>query len=198
MVKAFDISLVADRSLDLYCESVAENYPPTYGKSPKSRHVSPSVMKVFRSVMDEAVGSYSSKYDLVFAIVPCYPITRMRSASIITRFICRNPGILHEMGVGSNQFLEMFEKFISSLCDSEYVSRAGNGAFVLNGRRILGSDWKDAILRRYGSSLVDLSVEHPFLSNPGFITSMESDLATFDPTGDDVKFRLDEILGRIG
>ena len=194
MVKIIDMSWIADKSLDLYCANVATEY-----SSPKkvrycSKSVSAAVGKIFNSVLSSAVEEYSPKFDYVFIIVPCYPITRMEHASIITRFICKNSDFLSEMGVSSNQFQEMFEKFLSQKCNSEYITRINSNTFILNGRNVLFHDWVDAIKTHFGTSLVDDSKSFPFDSNPDFINTMEYNLEIFTKTGEDIRFRLGEIL----
>lgn len=189
------MALVADRSLDLYCSTFAkEQHSKPYRMKCCSKSVATAVGKIFESVLDEAVVEYSKKYDCTFFIVPCYPITRMNHASIITRFICKNSDFLSEIGVSSNQFQELFEKFITLKCKNEYATKIEDKTFILNGRGILLTDWCNAIKAHYGSSLVDESTSSPFDSNPGFIGTMESNMSIFTETGDDIKFKLTQIV----
>ena len=189
------MSLVADRSLDLYCEAFANGRG--HGGCcirPCSKSVIASVGKIFDTVMEHAVSEYSKKYDMVFFIVPCYPITRMNKVSVITRFICKNSDFLSDIGVSSSQFQDFFEKFISLKCKNEYVTKLSENVFILNGRGILLNDWVKSIKSHYGSLLVDDSISYPFDSNPGFIQTMESDMSIFSDTGDEIKFKLSKII----
>jgi hypothetical protein len=120
----------------------------------------------------------------------------MRQPSIITRFTCRNSDTLADIGVSSEQFQEYFEKFISKICKNEYATSLDGfkNAFVLKDRRSLLHDWMDAIVSVYGSSLVDSTKSSPFETNPGYINTMESNLSIFDESGDEIGFKLQEII----
>ena len=189
---------IADKSLDLYCASlpkesaVESNVKSKY----RSKSVASSVGKIFSSVFDSAISGYSKKFDKVFVIVPCFPMMRMRQASIISRFICMDDGFLAELGVSSNQFQEFFEKFIVQKCRNEYLTKDDTveNCFILNGRGVLLKDWVDAITDCYGSSLVDFSKSSPFDSNPCFINTMKHEFGNFTETTEEMKFKLRELL----
>lgn len=172
MVKIIDISLIADRSLDIYCASVAnEHHEPLKGHVPK--RVASFVGKIFANVMDDLLEKVCLKYDKVFITVPCYPITRLKSGFMMTRFVCRHTDMLSGMGVSSNHFQEFFEKFISLKCVNEYITKLNDNTYILNGRGVLSSDWVKAIKDVYGSSLVDDSIPSTYETNPKFIVNME-------------------------
>lgn len=199
MVKVVDIAWIADKSLDIYCASLSKETIESFSnvKSKyRSKSVASSVGKIFSSVFNSAIAEYSKKFEKVFVIVPCFPIMRMKQASIISRFICMDDGFLSELGVSSNQFQEFFEKFIMQKCRNEYLTKDetfGN-CFILNGRGVLLKDWTDAIVDVYGSSLVDLSKSGIFENNPGFINTMKHRPESFTETTEEMKFKLKELI----
>lgn len=196
-VKIIDISWIGDKSLDLYCSNVIPMHSSPRDIRYNSKSVNAAATKIFNNVFDSTVEYFGKKYDKTFIVVPCYPITRMEKVSIITRFICNNSDFLSENGVSSNQFQEMFEKFILSKSKCEYITNISENVFMLNARGILLTDWVNAITEHYGSSLVDFSKEHPFDSNPNFIINLEGKTELFTKTTEEIKFRLSEIISSI-
>lgn len=195
MVKVIDIAWIADKALDLYCASL--NVKGTSIEPKRRFHsasVSASIGEIFANVFNSAVDKYSVKYDKVFIVVPCFPIMRMRQASIISRFICKNADFLFDLGVSSNQFQDFFEKFISIKCKNEYATKVNDKCFLLNGRGVLLHDWLEAIVAHYGSSLVDFAKTAPFDSNPGCICTMEHNLSVFTETSEETKFKIGELI----
>lgn len=199
MVKIVDIAWIADKSLDLYCESLQKNNSEEnciVKSKYRSKSVASSVRKIFSSVYDSVLSEYSKKFEKVFVVVPCFPIMRMRHASIISRFICMDDGFLSELGVSSNQFQDFFEKFIMQKCKNEYMTKDDKieNCFILNGRSVLLKDWVEAIKEVYGSSLVDFSKTEPFDSNPGFINTIMDREGFFTDTSEETKFKLRELI----
>lgn len=195
MVKIIDMAWVADKSLDLYCEkTVKERNIVTDSEKCASKCVFSNVGKIFEDVFNAAIEEFSRKFDYLFIIIPCYPIMRMKHVSMMTRFICKHSDFLSEIGISSSQFLEFFEKFILSKCKMEYATSITDKVFILNGRGVLLHDWKDAIKKRFGSSLVDDSKSFPFDSNPCFINTMEDNMDVFEETDDVLRYKLGEIL----
>lgn len=197
LVKVIDISLIADRSLDIYCSELPkiENTAEYRCKGHVPKKVAASVGKIFSKVTENVMDQCCQKFDKVFLIVPCYPINRLKNGLVLTRLLCRNSDILAEMGVSSSHFLEFFEKFISLKCVNEYVTQLRENAYVLNARNALYGDWVEAIKNTYGSSLVDDTIEDEFKNNPNFIIDMGiSNPEMMTETGEDLKYKLNEIV----
>lgn len=199
-VKVIDSSLIADKALDVYAANnsikeddaeVRKNFVPTSTKS--------SVLKVFKEVFNSSIDGYMRTYDKVVVVFPCFPLMRMSgSPSIMTRYICKNSAFLRTLGISSNQFLDYFEKFVQNICSGGEITTLNDGKVILlKERYALLKDWTEALVNRFGMSIIDLSIESPFLNNPKFILTMESDLSIFNQIPDDVKEKCKKIVDMI-
>ena len=196
MTKVVDIDWIVDKSLDVYCSSLKENI---LDNCIKTRCCHGSIMKILSSVLDESISFYANKYDRIFVVVPCHPAMRSSSIHGLYRFKCLHDDVLSNIGVSSSQFLDYVEKFISRISIDEYYTKYGScdNCFILNGRKLLMHDWHNAIIRTYGSSLVDDQKREPFDDNPGFVSTMEGNLNLFSKTSAELTFRMDEILKKL-